>query len=121
MDQRFQEEFDKAPAVGKLEFIEIDDCGNLVFQQPPREQRRVAGIGRQLAASTYQQYIDRLTQTGKLTFIVQNDRLNPGALGNEPQQPRLAAARIGLNEKPGIDQHRQVELQLRATSDLPDL
>src|SRR5216683_3324352 len=42
------------------------------------------------------------------------------ALGDQAKQPRFAAARIGLNEKAGVDQRREIELQLFTSDDLPD-
>ncbi len=80
----------------------------------------MARICRQFTAGADQQHVHRLTQTSELALIVEDDGLDPGALGNEPQQPRLAAARIGLNEKSGIDQRREVKLQLLAADDLTD-
>ena len=120
VDERFQEEFYEAPAVRQLEFVEIHDRGNLVFEQSPRKQRRVARIRGQLAAGADQQHVDRFAQTCELALVVENDGLDPGALGNQTEQPRLAAAGIGLNEEPGVDQCGEVELQLRTVNDLTD-
>jgi hypothetical protein len=67
-------------------------------------------IGRKLTAGADQQHIRRLAQTCELAFIIEDDGLDTGALGNEPQEPRLAATRISLNEKARVDQRRKVEL-----------
>src|SRR5712692_6713142 len=120
MDQRFQEEFYEVPALGELELVEVEHGRNLVLEQPAREQRGMTGIGRQLAAGADQQHVDRFAQTRELALVIQYDGLNPGALRDEAQQPRLTAARIGLNEKAGIDQRREIELQLLTADDLPD-
>jgi hypothetical protein len=75
-------------------------------------------IGRKLTAGADQQHIRRLAQTCELAFIIEDDGLDTGALGNEPQEPRLAATRISLNEKARVDQRRKVELKLLTTDDL---
>jgi hypothetical protein len=46
--------------------------------------------------------------------------LDAGAFGDEPEQPRLAAARIRLDEKAGVDQRRQVTFELPAVDNLSD-
>ena len=63
--------------------------------------------------------VDRFAQTRELALVIQYDGLNSGALGNEAEQPRLTAARIGLNKKSGVDQRRKIEFQLSAADDLP--
>jgi hypothetical protein len=50
----------------------------------------------------------------KFAFIVHDNGLDAGAPGNEPLRPRLAAARIRLDQKAGINQRdasRFAELQ----------
>src|SRR5229473_1172251 len=121
MDQRFQEEFYEVPALGELELVEVDHRRNLVLEQPAREQRGMTGIGRQLAAGADQQHVDRFAQTRELALVIQYDGLNPGALRDEAQQPRLTAARIRLNEKAGVDQRGKIEFQLSTADDLPDV
>jgi hypothetical protein len=45
----------------------------------------------------------------------------PAALGDEPQQPRCAAARIHLDEKAPVSTHAgQITSQLFAVGNLPD-
>src|SRR6266851_6349926 len=121
MDQRFQEEFYEVPTLGELELVEVDHRRYLVLEQPAREQRGVAGIGRQLAAGADQQHVDRFAQTRELALVIQHDRLDPAAFGDEPEQPRFAATRIRLNKKSGVDQCGKIEFQLSAADDLPDV
>ena len=112
--------FNELAALGKLEVVEIDDCGYLVFEQAAREQRRVTRIGRQLTVGTDQQHVHGFTQACKFAFIVQDDGLDAGTFGDKPQQPRLAAARIRLDEKARVDQRWQVTFQLPAVRNLSD-
>jgi hypothetical protein len=51
-----------------------------------------------------QQHVQRLAQNCKFAFIVHDNGLDAGAPGNEPLRPRLAAARIRLDQKAGINQ-----------------
>jgi hypothetical protein len=62
--------------------------------------------------------IHRLAQAGKFALIIQDDDLNAGTLGDEAQQPRLAATRIRLDQKPGIDQRWQVTFELPSLDNL---
>src|SRR6266849_8380408 len=120
VDERLEKKLDEAAPLSELQFVGIDHRRDLVLEQPAREQRGVARIGRQFSAGADQQDIDRFAQTRELTLVVQHDGLDPGALCDQAKQPRFTAARIGLNEKAGIDQRREIELQLLTGDDLPD-
>src|SRR6516225_8671098 len=80
----------------------------------------MARIGWQLAARTNQQHVHGLAQAGKLPLVVENNGLNAGAFGYETEQPRLAAARIRLNEKSGVNQCGQVTFELPIVDNLSD-
>src|SRR5712692_2173889 len=97
VDERLEKKLDEAAPLSELQLVEIDHRRDLVLEQPAREQRGVARICRQFTAGADQQHVHRLTQTCELALIVEDDGLDPGALSNEPQQPRLAAAGIGLD------------------------
>jgi hypothetical protein len=80
----------------------------------------VARIGRQLAARPDQQHVHGLAQACEFALIVEYDRLDSGALGNQSQQPRFAAAGVGLDKKSGVDQRREIEFQPPASEHLSD-
>jgi len=64
----------------------------------------VARIGRQLSAGADQQHVNRFTQACEFALVVQHNSLDSGALGNQPQQPRFAAAGVRLNKQLSVDQ-----------------
>src|SRR5712691_684375 len=120
VDERLEKELYELAALRQLKLVEIDYRRNLVLDKPAREQRGLARISRQLAASAHQQHVHGLAQACKFALIVQDDGLNARAFGDEPEQPRLATARVSLNEKSRVDQRGEVKLQLLTTDDLAD-
>src|SRR5208283_2629277 len=84
VNKRLEKKLYEAAPLSKLQLIEINHCRNFVFKQAPREQRGVARIGRQFAAGADQKNVHRLTQTCELALIVEDDRLDPGTLGDKP-------------------------------------
>ena len=81
MNERIEKQLYKVTTLGELKLVEIDCCGYLVLDEPAREQRGVAGIGRQLAAGTNQQHVHTLAQAGKLPLMVEHNCLDASAFG----------------------------------------
>jgi len=63
----------------------------------------VARIGWQLAAGADQKGVNRFAQARELALVVQHDRLDAGALANQAEQPRFAAAGVRLNKQACVD------------------
>jgi hypothetical protein len=53
-------------------------------------------------------------------LVVEHERLDSGAFGNQAQQPRFASAGVGLDKKPGVDQGREIEFHSPAADHLSD-
>ena len=81
MDQGIQKQLYKLTTLGELQLVATDYCRDLLLDEPAREQRRVAEIGRQLAARSDQQHVHRLAQAAKLALTVEHDCLNACAFG----------------------------------------
>jgi hypothetical protein len=120
MNDRLQKQSHELPTLYELQLVEVNYCGHLILDEPTREQRAVAGIGRQLATRTNQQHVDGLAQAGKLALMVEHNGLDASAFGYETEQPRLATARIRLHKEPGVDQCRQVTSELPVIDNLSD-
>src|SRR5712692_763118 len=70
VDERLDKKLDEAAPLSELQLVEIDHRRNLVLEQPAREQRGVARIGRQFTAGADQQDVDRFAQTRELALVV---------------------------------------------------
>lgn len=91
--------------------VQIYDGRNSQLGQLACEQFGAAHIGGQLAAFAHQQHVAPFAQGAELTFRVKDDGLHlaADALGDEPEQPRLAAAARRGDDGAGGNQGAQVE------------